>query len=183
MKQEQLLLSAGKFTKLNSEYVPKFRNYTTDEFFYKPTPKKWSVAQCLDHLNIIHSKLVPAIERLLETASVVENGRNEVPKFGIMDSLLIWSMKGTFKIPAPGKYTPNPKSNANEIIAEFESYNERWLEIIEKAKEASISGLFVPSPAIPIMKLSVLGWIVSSAWHSERHGNQAVRTVKSLVGE
>src|SRR5690606_26037175 len=46
----------------------RFRSLTDDQLNRRPSPDKWSVGQCLEHLNIVGGLYLPTITRKLKQA-------------------------------------------------------------------------------------------------------------------
>jgi hypothetical protein len=119
---------------------------TAEELIRRPQPEKWSIAECLAHLNATAT----TVQRLMEQA--MARGRRE-KKFGsgpfspgIKGCLLIWIAEPPpkFRIPAPKSVRP-PTAIANplQLLPEFLRTQDEWERLMREQEGLDLSRIKV----------------------------------------
>ncbi|HKD45640.1 MAG TPA: DinB family protein [Candidatus Angelobacter sp.] len=156
---------------------------TAEELTRRPDPAKWSVAECLAHLNLT----AVVVQRLISKG--IERGRKEKLlgtgpfKLGTRGSLLIWiaTPPPKFPIRAPRSVAP-PVSipDPGRLCQDFMKAQDEWAELWRQAEgldlaRINIGGFFSPfrchmSASFP--------WMMA---HQRRHLLQAEKVKRQIL--
>jgi len=149
---------------------------TPEQVTRRPSPPKWSIAECLAHLNLTAAVVQPKI------AWAIEQGKREditgTGPFspGFMGRLLIWIAEPPpkFRMPAPRRIAPGVgRSDSSQVMTDFMKVQDGWEKLIRegdgldqhKVKVAS------PFPGMPRLRLAApIPWMLA---HQRRHLLQA----------
>ncbi|PWK28593.1 DinB family protein [Arcicella aurantiaca] len=156
----------------------KFQN-ATNEISLKPSDSNgWSIAQCLEHLNTYSHYYLPLFEQ--EIAKSPDKPEANLIKSSWLGRKSIESMNpetGTKKFKALKNHIPVPDLDAQAVIAEFISHQERLLQIIRLAKSKDIQQIKIPISIAKFLKLNLGDALQFLIVHNERHIQQANRNL------
>lgn len=153
-------------------------------FNAQPEPGRWSVGQCLHHLNVAGYQLVPKLE------AAVERGRRhgeraEGPfRYGFLTRLFIRVLDpdARLKLPAPGRFRPADDLAADLVVLEFAALQDRLAACVAGAGGLDLEGIKVPSPITDWVRLSLGAWFAATISHEQRHLAQARRALEAVRG-
>lgn len=131
---------------------------------FKPAPGAWSIAEILEHLTIIESRIHAIIGRMPEEA-LAEPGRinSEVDEM-----ILAQIPSRSAKIAAPAPLCPLQESSPQDFLARFLDSRARTVDLL--LQSPCLRGHLVPHP--------ILGpwdgyqWILAAGAHCARHTAQ-----------
>jgi uncharacterized damage-inducible protein DinB len=148
-----------------------FQNLTEEQLLRQPEPGKWSIAQCLWHLNSYGDFYFPLIDR-----NLVNNTDNGVFNPGWFGSYFVKMMN-----PVTGKkykafkaHTPPPQPDAYTTVATFINQQEQLMGFLKRAREANL-GVRLPISISTLIKLKLGDVLQFIVMHNERHMQQASR--------
>ncbi len=148
---------------------------TDEEFNWSPGPGRWSVAQCLDHLNAVNRKF---FEKLREAVSA---GRRD----GVLDEgpysygvVSRWFFRineppPRRKFKAPKKFAPAQRKSAAEVMPEFTAQHAELIELLKQASGLDLVRVRCALPGLPLLKLNLGMAFWSVTAHDRRHIYQA----------
>jgi hypothetical protein len=145
------------------------------QFNRRPGPKRWSVAECLDHLNMIR-KVFPAIDRTVEQAK--RRGlRSPGPfRYGWFARWTARSMEPpprfrmrTFKMLLPRETS----LHADDVLREFLELRDRFAERVRRADGLDLKRAVVVSPVSRLFRLPLGAYFAFLLAHDRRHLWQA----------
>jgi hypothetical protein len=155
------------------------------QFNWRPEPERWSVAECLQHLNVAVSRTLPKFD------SAIAEGRSKgktAPgpfRYGWFSRWMIASMEpppkwrmGTFPIfalPAGATYT------AGQVLPEFLSVRDQLAERIRRTEGLDLGRIRVVSPVNRLLRLPLGAYLQFVIAHDRRHLWQA-RQVRNAPG-
>lgn len=150
----------------------------------QPHPGSWSIAQTLEHLNAYNRYYLPEIEKaLLKSATSAKNFK---PGWlgDYFTKLMLPGENGTLakKMSAPKGYAFAPELDANKVVAEYISGQEKLLELLRRAMSKDLAGVRVPISLSKMIKLKLGDTFRFLIAHQKRHFLQIERayTVVSL---
>jgi hypothetical protein len=122
------------------------------QFNWRPSPKQWSISECLAHLNVTAGLDLPVI------AAEMERGRNagmtgQGPfRYGFFSRWFVGFMDAPpkFRVGAPKVYQPQAGLLKHKVMPEFLSNHGRMLELLTQANGLDLARIKVASPAGPI---------------------------------
>jgi len=147
---------------------------------WRPGPDRWSVGECIEHLSVIASLLIPKIRE------AVDRGRKK-GLFG--DGPFVYSWPGRMfveslqpsariKIRTMKMYTPRPGLTKDDVVTRFFRCQKEFRRLIEAAEGLDLVRIKVASPANRLLRFSLGIWFAASVAHEQRHLEQASRVVR-----
>ena len=150
----------------------------------QPAPGEWSAVQCLDHLNTAGWLLLTRMERQMNDAQ--ENGPfGEEPfEYGFVSRTFVRLMdpESSVSIPAPSSYEPSDDDtlDPHAVTTEFLQLQDDLISCVEQSKGLDLRRVRVPSPALPIVSISLGAWYEATIAHENRHLVQARNAISRI---
>jgi len=148
------------------------------QFNWRPGPDRWSVGQCLHHLNQTNGKLLPVLEQAMARG----RHRNQTAagpfRYGLFARWFRDSMKPDFKKPlkSPRIYRPEvSRLDMAQVADEFDHSLEALARIIGQADRLALAGIKAASPVSRFLRIPIGIWFESVVVHDDRHLQQARR--------
>jgi len=172
LKEDLFTLASGardEFGRLNIEQLN-----------WKPSPDRWSVAQCFDHLVTSNAAYFPIFESVI-------NGQKKsraIERFPLLPNLwgklLIKSLdpKATRKLKAPGRFQPSSSDISGSIIEDFMKQQTKVAESIEAIGNLNPARIVITSPAASMITYSLMDAFRIIVVHEKRHFQQAQRVTQ-----
>jgi hypothetical protein len=144
------------------------------QFNWRPSPKQWSISECLAHLNLADGLDLPVISKEMERGRAAGLTGAGPFRYGFFSRWFVGFMgpPPKFRVKAPKAYLPPAGHRKDEVVPEFLSIHDRILELVEKANGLDLARIKVPSPAGRI-KFSLGPRFALLASHDRRHLWQA----------
>jgi hypothetical protein len=144
------------------------------QFNWRPSPKQWSISECLAHLNITYGLALPALSGEVERGHAAGLTGAGPFRYGFFSRWFVGFMDAPPKIrvSAPKAYLPPVGHRKDQVVPEFLSIHDRMLELLTKANGLDLAGIKVPSPAGPF-KMSLGQRFALLAAQDRRHLWQA----------
>jgi len=149
-------------------------------FNWKPSPEKWSVGQCLDHLNRLSKRYLPELE-----AAVADGGPAGTPPFryGLRGRLFIKGSSPEVLLKVKTMEAMEPRDgelDPAEVLATFRANTDRYLGILDRARGLDLAKIRLRAPFLPHAPLTFpLGALLEgNAGHELRHLDQARRVTQ-----
>jgi hypothetical protein len=148
---------------------------------WQPSPKSWSIGQCLDHLVLMNNL---TLEHMREA---VEENRDQIePRQKPIEAgnwLTRWYLESTeppprLKIPAPGKIAPTSRV-AGDIVTQFAAIQHQMRQFVKEFGSADLGDLHYRNGFVPGLKLSIDTGLALVAVHNRRHLWQAEQVRKN----
>lgn len=173
----------GQFERLSAEADSLVAPLTDLQFTWAPAPGAWSVAQCIEHLNVTARVYLPNLDEGIADAirrGLYAEGPFTYNWFG---RFAVRSMEPparirvkTLKSFEPADYRPR-----HEIMAAFRAYQVQFIDRLRQANGLDLARARVRSPASPWIRLPLGSAFALMAAHERRHLWQA-RRITSLPG-
>jgi hypothetical protein len=151
-------------------------NWTSD-------PKRWSIAQCLDHLATTSKQFRPYL------TGAIEKGRSKSPAPQPVPYRPSWiggwlakqvMPETTRKVPAPKVFRPSHSRISNPLQRFLNQQNE-FLDFVRQADGLDYNKIRLRSPVTSLMRYSLADAFVVTVLHEQRHLAQA-RRVRETPG-
>jgi hypothetical protein len=158
------------------EQAKQLTNGVTDaQINWRPSADRWSIAECLDHLNQVAVRVVPEFEQELKAARRHLEANGPLWRPNWLERLFIRAVGPNpgFKVEVPKLYRPASESRANEVMDPFLDLHGRLLACIAQSRDADLSRIKVASPVTPLLRLRLGAWFSASAVHVAYHVEQA----------
>ena len=152
---------------------------TVDQLNWKPSPDKWSIAECLRHLtitnNLYYQNAKPALLAALQKN--ISKNKNSPIKFGIIGKIFMGfepPLKRKFKVPKV--FSPKTKSNTNfskDVISDFIISKRNMIDLMRKSDSVDLNKVKVSSPVTKFIRIRLGEYFSIMAPHDRRHLWQA----------
>lgn len=161
----------------------------TATLMQQPGQGKWSVAQCIEHLNSYNRYYLPQIEKALIRGTYKNLPAATTYKPGWLGNYFTKLMKPgangelSGKMNAPKDHRPPDTLDAKNVILEFIAEEERLLSYLQRARVLNIAKLKVPVSIAKFIKLQLGDTFRFLVAHQQRHMLQAIRAYHAVKKE
>lgn len=140
------------------------------QLHYKPAADRWSVAEILEHIIVVETRVLALVEKALQQpASAVKSSIEDDPLVEVV-------AQRVGKLKSPGPVIPNGRWPDDRLLEEFEVIRKRSTEFARSAN-AELRQHSFPHPFFG--ELDCYQWLLLIPAHSQRHLAQA----KEVMGE
>ena len=181
--QAQLSKVIGRFQTAERRIHQLVDSLPAERWALRSSPDRWSVAECVAHLNLTGRAYVPLIRDALEEA----RGRDEPsrPRYrrdpvGWMLALAMGPVPqiGRFRlgvVNTTAAFTPEWDLPRGQLIAEFDRFQREQRGVVQEAEGCAIDRVWVRSPFDPRLRYNLYSALVILPRHQLRHVVQAER--------
>lgn len=154
---------------------------TEEQFNWQPSPGSWSVAQCIDHLNVTARLYLPRLDEGI--AEAIRRGLYGEGPFAhdFIGKVFVRTMEppARLRVKAPADFRPAPQRSRSEIMAAFRAYQVQFVDRLRQASGLDLRRAKVVSPANTWIKMSLKSGFALMAAHERRHLWQAQQVMTS----
>ena len=154
-----------------------------DQFTKQPQPGKWSVAECILHLNTT----AQVVQSLMEKAIAEGKRDNTVGRgpfrIGFKGRLLFWIAEPPpkFRMRAPKKVRPPAAINdPAKLLPDFLKAQDEWERLIRESAGLDLGKIMV-GPRFSAFRMRLAGVVPWMMAHQRRHLLQAEKAKRSLT--
>jgi len=137
---------------------------------YKPAPDRWSVAECIEHIALVETSILRAIEKTVrESADLQPNTLQD-------EALLAKVVDRTDKFNGPERLMPTGRWSHDELWREFEAARKRTADF------AATTGAQLRESGFAHPRFGALDcyqWLLLIPAHGDRHRAQAEEVMAS----
>ena len=158
----------------HQETLDAIKNLNDTQWNYKPSPEKWSVGECVEHIMLAESLLFAAVENALKAP---DNPNWEEQTKGKNDRVveLLTNRKG--KAQAPEQIKPTGKSRA-EIMKGLKEGRAKTIKFTLET-DAAMNSHTLNHPFPIFGTLTAYQWLIYIPAHNLRHNQQIVEVMSS----
>jgi len=158
-----------------------FGKLNEDQLNQKPSPDKWSIGECIDHLIVSHDQYLNKIR----TVNVGRNplGEDTKPfKHSFVGKLLINAVapETTKKVKTFQVFYPRQKLIKTSIVDDYNRSLDELINMAEKFNGYDLRKIRFSSPASRLIRLNLGDAFIIHLNHDRRHINQANRVLEKL---
>ncbi|MGM9508421.1 DinB family protein [Larkinella sp. GY13] len=167
--------------------LAEFSPLSVCELNRQPAPDRWSIAQCLEHLNSYGHYYLPQLEAAVLKGETESIWAASTFRSGWLGNYFANSMQPRadgsigLKMKAVKEHTPVSNLNASAVLAVFLEQQHALLELLERAKLVNIQKLRIPISIARFIRLSVGDTFRFLIAHEQRHVLQARRVASELI--
>ena len=157
-----------------------FGSLTKEQLNWKPSPERWSVAQCFDHLLSSNSGYLPVIDDVLNGRKK-SNVWQKLPLLpGLWGKVLIKSLdpKQTRKMKAPARFQPAQSDVSGSIIHDFAGQQQQLIQKMKATANLDLQRIVITSPVASFIAYSLMDAYRIIVVHERRHFQQAQRVTE-----
>jgi len=176
-----------ELSEISERVKTEFRSLSYEQLNWKPSPERWSVAQCFDHLITGNKAYFPIIESVVKGKKETKFAERlpVLPK--VWGRLLIKSLdpKTTRKMKAPAGFQPSASDVPATIIDDFLATQDQVAELMNQTSQLNLDRIIITSPANGAITYSLMDAYRIVVVHEQRHFLQAkrVKEEKEFPGE
>ena len=153
-----------------------FRPLSEQQLNRRPSPSRWSVGQCLEHLNIVGGHYLPEIRTRLARAQ--ERGTQPAPtvRRGLIGPRLVAAMRlpaSEKALVSPQRYAPTGHRLPRTVAEVFSRQLDELLRLVLLARQVNANAVRIPNPLFPLLRLRLPDTLEFLLVHIQRHVGQA----------
>lgn len=148
---------------------------TDAQFVWQPGAGAWSVAQCIDHLNVTARLYLPKLDEAIG-AAMRRGLYGQGPfRYSVIGRWLVRTQEppARMRTRAPKTFHPPPDRSRVEIMAAFRAYQVQYIDRLRQANGLDLARAHVSSPAFNWLRFSLGSGFALTAAHERRHLWQA----------
>jgi hypothetical protein len=168
---EELLV----ITERASDITKKFKALTTDQLNFRTSPNKWSILQCIEHLNLYGDFYLPEIEKqILANKGLSKSSQFKSGMIGNYFANLMKVRNGKIKkMKAPKDKTPSNSELTITTIERFLKQQELLKSLLVQSRSVDLTKTKVPISLAKFIRLRLGDTFRFFIYHIERHISQA----------
>ena len=151
---------------------------SAEQFAWKPSPERWSVLQCLDHLALTNDFLLPRARASVDIARAqkLERRKPYEPSWKGRWWIKVVDPDGSFRFPAPRIFRPDrqPAPDRWRIFLEQQS---TLASILRDADGLDLNAAWMTLPVNRFLRFSLGDCLTAVTFHEQRHVRQAQRVL------
>lgn len=160
-----------------------FIDLSEEELLWKPSPKSWSIAECLQHILIANNLYLKDINKKIEKAEVrtIEHPIHLSWMGRIF--LLFVDPRYKWKIKAPKIFKPineHKVTDGGQVLKEYLKLQEDIIATAHKAAGYDHANTYTKSPLSRFLRFNIGEQFYIMMRHEKRHLNQAERVKLKL---
>jgi len=141
---------------------------------------QWSIAECLDHLNLTLAIYLPKIDAAISSGSQQGLMTGESPAYepAEIEYLALIEPPVTAKIDAPHVLRPAPAIDPDLLVDDFHRVRDHYARAVRRARHLDLARIQIVDPVCSSIR-SLGGALALMAVHERRHMWQAERVRQS----
>ena len=143
------------------------------QFNWAPEPGRWSIAECLGHLNVGADVYIRLIEHATERGRARGLLATGPFRYGFLSrwfmGLLEPPVRTRYKTPRLFYPAPGVQHRVTDVLSQFESAGRGWDECLRRANGLNLARVKVPSPVLPLLRFQLGPLFAGQAAHERRH--------------
>ncbi|MFN2317993.1 MAG: DinB family protein [Gemmatimonadales bacterium] len=142
---------------------------------YRTDPKRWSVAECVAHLNLSSAAYLPLLERAVAEAKAIGGPPPRRHRHNPVGWLL-WRTMGPparLRTRTVAAFVPVSTGPATDLVAEFERRQDAQVALLRAADDLPLGRVMVTSPFNTRVRYNLYSCFAILARHQHRHLWQA----------
>jgi uncharacterized damage-inducible protein DinB len=178
MKDERFIeIQVQKGRQAREKFNREFSGISENQLNWKPSPEKWSIGQCLEHLVNSDSSYFPTFKTIGEGTYKMSFWARYSPLTNFFGRTFKKQLSEDIKIKlkAPKKFQPTKSNLTLDIVKRYEGNLDALLVLFSKCKGADLDKTIIASPITSIVTYSLRDTITFLMQHEHRHLNQAIR--------
>ena len=150
-----------------------------EQFAWQPAPESWSVAQCIDHLNVTARQYLPMLDEGI--ANAIRRGLYSAGPYSYnwVGRLMVYLVEPTTRLrgKAPKAFQPAPGRPRHDVMAAFRAYQVQYVDRLRQANGLNLARARVASPVARWVRMPLGSGFAMMIAHERRHLAQARRVL------
>ncbi|MCG8455574.1 MAG: DinB family protein [Holophagales bacterium] len=143
----------------------------------RPEPGRWSVAECIEHLNVTADLYLPRMEAAIRRGREKGlEGRAPFERRTLLGRFLLSALDpgASRRVPAPKRFRPQQAElDFSEVCTRFSTGLERFRDASGEADGLDLDRIRLPTPIAPVPRLTLAEAFTIHRHHIPRHLAQA----------
>jgi len=177
--KELITLLSEEGSTLQGTFYSMISSLSREQLNWKYDMRSWTIAECLDHLNIMNRLYFPIIERALHAVK----GKPEFQDTGenfmhtLTGNMMIKMVRpeNRKKSKAPQLFLPTQSQYDTSITQQFNVQHKALIAFIDDSMGLSLAAVKVYSPANKVFKFNLGDCFAMIIHHDRRHFEQMLR--------
>ena len=146
-----------------------------EAFNWRPEQGRWSICECLDHLNITAELYLPVIDGAVAKSRSQGLWGDFPAKRGLIGGWVVRIAEPPSKrrLRAPRAFRPKAEQPLDTVVAKFQELQDQIVERLRQANGVDLWRTKIRSPAIALLRLSLGETFALMTAHERRHLWQA----------
>jgi DinB superfamily len=148
----------------------------------RPDPTRWSVSECVAHLNLTAEAYLPLLHSALESARRA-GGRGPSRYRRDPVGWLLWRTAGPpvrYRTRTTARFIPSASLSVEEVLSEFDRLQAAQINCVLQADGLDLGRYWITSPFNPRVRYNVYSCLTILPRHQHRHLWQAEATWKRM---
>ena len=148
----------------------------------RPGSGRWSMAECIAHLNVTGPPYLESIERTLRENPQEASNPSHATRPGVFAAFLTRVLEPPYrmKMKTMTRYEPQHGAGLDETLHTFDTQHREFIELIDEMVRRGVPRKRIPSPVQPMLRLRADDWLRFLAAHARRHLWQAEQVRKEI---
>lgn len=168
-------------TQENLNAATRFHELPEDTLNWKMTPEKWSILECIEHLNRYGHFYIPEIGQRIENSKHPPSANFSSGWLGnyFANSML----PGKSKMKTFQSMDPANSSLEKQVIEQFISQQHQLLELLNQSRNTDLSRVRTSISISKWLTLKLGDTFRVVIYHNQRHIVQAQRNLEMIINE
>jgi hypothetical protein len=176
-----------EFERLADEAAALVSPLSDEQFAWQPPAPsarrlpRWSIAQCIDHLNVTARLYLPQLDEGI--ANAIRQGLyGEGPfKYWWLARMFVRMLEPPprMRVRTPAAFEPPPLRTRHEIMAAFRAYQVQYVDRLRQANGLDLARARVRSPVVSWISVPLGSGFAAITAHERRHLWQARRVMQA----
>ena len=155
----------------------RLRPLSTEQLNRRPGYDKWSVGQCLEHLNILSGYYLPVVKERLKLAQAKGSAAGQKVRSGWLGRRLTSAARlaedsdAIFQVPK--QYAPTGTRLTGIVVEAFNRQLDELLRLLLLARQVDAGTVRIPNPLYPWLRLRLTDVFEALVLHIQRYVKQA----------
>jgi hypothetical protein len=143
-------------------------------FAWSPEPGRWSVGECLEHLNLTAQAFLPLLDRAIDNGVPTQEPAAAI-RPGLLGRGFIYILEPPTKgrVNAPKSVRPPRELSMTTVTTRFNDAHKELADRVRRAQSIELNRTKMRHPAIPVVRFSVGEIFEIVLAHERRHLWQA----------
>jgi hypothetical protein len=152
------------------------------QFNWRPAVGQWSIEECLEHLTMVGTWEVRAIERAIDDALPRGLTGSGPFQYGWLDRWIVRMTEPPVRrgVRSPRRFVPVHEQPVTAVLPTFLHLQDMFLIQIERAAGLDLARVKVATPISRFLRMSLGMTFAQAAAHERRHLEQASRVRAQL---
>jgi len=162
--------------------VEQFQERNVEELNWRPSEEKWTVLECLEHLNLYGDYYIPEIEKVIKKSrSPSASKKFKHTWWGdyLVNALAPESKQKIKPLKAMEKLNAKGMKLGSETVERFIKQHAQLIDLYEQARSVDIQHRRTGT-TIPLVRLRLVDTLRGQAYHGKRHVDQAFGVLENL---